>query len=112
MTNANHKKQKGFNGPPTARSEPGRDQPCNFYTPCAYSNNFSKGVDLDLMTVQGYMKDTLRHYRHVHCTVCGTHPVKPWTTIARCNYTRKEIFRRWIREGFEPSPIEIQLHSH
>ena len=27
----------------------------NFYTPCAYSNNFSKGVDLDLITVQGYM---------------------------------------------------------
>ena len=32
----------------------------NFYTPCAYSNNFSKGVDLDLLTVQGYMKATLR----------------------------------------------------
>ena len=42
----------------------------NFYTPCAYSNNFSKGVDLDLMTVQGSMKDTPRHYRHVHCTAC------------------------------------------
>ena len=60
----------------------------NFYTPCAYSNNFSKGVDLDLMTVQGYMKDTPRHYRHVHCTACWTHPVKPWASNARYNYTK------------------------
>ena len=48
----------------------------NFYTLCAYSINFSKGVDLDLLTVQGYMKVTLRHYRHVHCTACWTHPEK------------------------------------
>ena len=40
------------------------------YTACAYSNNFSKGVNLDLLTVHGYMKDTPRHYRHVHCTAC------------------------------------------
>ena len=71
MTNANHKKQKGFNGPPIARSEPGRDQPCEFairLVPVAIS--FIKGVDLDLLTVQGYMKDTPRHYKHVHCTAC------------------------------------------
>ena len=42
----------------------------NFYTPYAYSNIFSKGVDLDLLTIQGYMTDTLRHYSHVHCTAC------------------------------------------
>lgn len=65
----------------------------NFYTPCAYSNNFSKGVDLDLLTVQGYMKDTPRHYRHVHCTACWAHPVKPLATIARCKYMRVEKYR-------------------
>ena len=59
------------------------------YTACAYSNNFSKGVDLDLLTVQGYMKDTPRHCRHVHCTACWTHPVKLWTFNARYNYTMR-----------------------
>ena len=57
-----------------ARQPPAQSQVeinrANFYTSCAYSNNFSKGVDLDLMTVQGYMKDTPRHYKHVHCTAC------------------------------------------
>jgi len=28
MTRGNQKKAKGFNGPPTARSEPGRDHLC------------------------------------------------------------------------------------
>ena len=85
----------------------------NFYTPCAYSNNFSKGVDLDLMTVQGYMKDTPRHYRHVHCTACWTHPVKPWATIARCNYTRKKSINKWRSVGLEPSPYVNQYpQSH
>ena len=55
MTSGNQKMQKALMAHlPPAQSQVEINH-ANFYTPCAYSNNYSKGVDLDLMTVQGYM---------------------------------------------------------
>ena len=115
------KKAKGFNGPPTARSEPGRDHPCLLAIVATarlailFEGRWSRPVNCtriherypsitDMPYVQPLLNSPSKALDN-HCPML-------LHTRGEKQLTLNCSFINWSWVGFEPSPWPFQWHSH